>query len=92
VRLPRGAAVRVGRMNCNWADRLVPREHLDGVHAVARIPGAAAAEVRNPTNQSPAAATKEVGMGNPAEERPPPSIISVPKLVLVVNRVVCRLM
>ena len=42
--------------------------------------------------KSPAAAAKEVGMGNPAEERPPPSVISVPKLVLVVNRVVCRLM
>ncbi len=35
--------------------------------------------------ERPAAAAKEVGMGNPAEERPPPSIISVPKLVLVVK-------
>jgi hypothetical protein len=35
--------------------------------------------------KSPAAAAKEVGMGNPAEERPPPSVTGVPKLILVVK-------
>ena len=40
---------------------------------------------RNPTLERPAAAAKEVGMGNPAEERLPPSVTGVPKLVLVVK-------
>jgi hypothetical protein len=40
---------------------------------------------RNPMNESPAAAAKEVGMGNPAEERPPPSVTGVPNLVPVVK-------
>ena len=59
--------VRVGRMNCDWADQLVPGEHLDGAYADTRIPGAAAAEVVIQRIKARWGPSREVGVGNPAE-------------------------